>query len=363
MYKDKIILNIPPNLFSVVTILSTLVGLAGCSAIKRAASPDEHVTTFSGSGTIFYKGDFSKLNLCNLLIRFGLAEVKTTESGARGIKNAINIEDSEIVESTDIAEVSEGKTSTINVVSEVTPGFFSSGLALPEQICVINSGVANSALQAVVTEETMKKGAGTKITKTTTQSVVANPEFEAKRNNFVSYVMALSEQKCGVYKSNLLRERAEFSTLMGGLSTLFAGTSAVLSHGLTASAFAAGAGVSSGINAVYAQERFANLTVEVITAGIDQRRKELEDAVIDKFKTNLNVYPVGYAIKDALSYHAACTAVTGLEVAKNSITRIDDPGIRQFEQFNKALKGMGMKLGVKEEPVKPTDVQPPQPVD
>ena len=38
---------------------------------------------------------------------------------------------------------------------------------------------------------------------------------------------------------------------------------------------------------------------------------------------------MGLAVKDAMQYHAACNAVTGLEVAKNAINRVDNPGIKE----------------------------------
>ncbi len=63
--------------------------------------------------------------------------------------------------------------------------------------------------------------------------------LKPNRNNFVSYVMGLSDQQCGVYKNELLRGRAENSTVLGSIATLFAGTAAIVNHTETAQAFAA----------------------------------------------------------------------------------------------------------------------------
>jgi hypothetical protein len=169
--------------------------------------------------------------------------------------------------------------------------------------------------------------------------------LEPNRNNMVSYLMAISDQKCGTYKNNILRSKAEFSTVMGITSTLFAGTSAVLTHAHTASAFAAGSAAASGSSAVFTQERFSNLAVEVITAGIDQRREEIYADVKAKFPDDISTYPVANALKDALAYHSACSAVTGLEVAKSSIERVDNPGITNFKSV---LDNLELKMSIDE---------------
>jgi hypothetical protein len=155
--------------------------------------------------------------------------------------------------------------------------------------------------------------------------------------------MGLSEQRCGAYKTFLLRDKAKVGTMLGTLTTLFAGTSAVLTHAKTASAYAAGASAFSGINAVYSQERFANLALEVVTSGINQRRTSLANTIKENFTKNLVEYPVGMAVDDALRYHAACTAVTGLEEAKDSISRVTDPGVTKF---NETLNRLGLKVKV-----------------
>ncbi|MFT4928284.1 MAG: hypothetical protein ACI8WB_004403 [Phenylobacterium sp.] len=328
-----------PTFSSVFWLLSgaiMLLTLSSCSIVRPYFSQQDDEQTFAGSGTIFHDDAFTDLNLCNTLIQFGLAEIV--------------------------------KGPTLKLKKEAGKGILPGTGAVPDSICIVRSGVANDkptkleikndgAGKASITFENTENITVTNIHKvagvdnsesdmiaTTEQWGPKIPEYEAKRNNFVSYVMALSEQKCGAYKTFLLRDKAKLGTVLGTFSTLFAGASAVLTHGATVSAFAAGSSAFSGINGVYAQERFASLTLEVITAGIEQRRKDMADDIRNKFSHRLTQYPVGYAIKDALGYHAACTAVTGLEVAKDSISRVDDPGIKQFQ---KTLKDMDMDLEVK----------------
>ena len=176
----------------------------------------------------------------------------------------------------------------------------------------------------------------------------------AKRNNFVSHIMALSEQQCGEYKKFLVRDKQKVGTLLGSLTTLFSGASAILTHAHTASVFAAASGVSSGINSVYNQERFAALAIEVITAGIDTRRTAIANEIKGEFKTGLMEYPVSAALAHAMRFHGACSAVTGFEVAKESINRFHNPGILPFNEVLKTL-GIELKTGpVTTAPKKPT---------
>lgn len=57
-------------------------------------------------------------------------------------------------------------------------------------------------------------------------------------------------------------------------------------------------------------------------------------------------YPLNGAIRDALAYHAACSTITGLEVAAESIARIENPGVAEFHKFLKKMEKAGIKATV-----------------
>jgi hypothetical protein len=104
-----------------------------------------------------------------------------------------------------------------------------------------------------------------------------NERKKERRNSFVGYIMGLSDYQCGRYKQEVLAERAFYSAALGSLATLFAGAGSVIAHQATAKTFSAASGAASGIDATLEQERFASLGIEVITAGIDARRKEIRE--------------------------------------------------------------------------------------
>ncbi len=314
------------RLLSVAVVMS---GLTGCSSLSSVFQQEGYEHSFAGSGAIFQKNAFSQLNLCNTMIQFGLAEVVKLD---KKDKNAQLLE----------------KELTSYFKKDKTPEQFcriKSGFEAPPE----NSGgetaepakpqeqVADSTLSESSTTKTVKIENGKKVTETKITTITTEPlkkkeqvakkaelenrPFVAKRNGFAHHVMALSEQKCGVYKNFLLRDKAKVGTLLGSMTTLFASTSTVLTNTQTAKLFAAGSTASSGINAVYSKERFATLTMEVLTAGIDKRRAAIKVEINENLKKDLLEYPVTAALADALHYHASCSAVTGFEVAKQAIAQ------------------------------------------
>ena len=102
------------------------------------------------------------------------------------------------------------------------------------------------------------------------------------RDEVQDRVLASSNQKCGHFIRTLYAQKASGEAFYGGLSTLFAGTGAVLSHVPTAQAFSAGGAVFSGINSEIGQAYFANKAIEVITAGIHARRQSLLEEIYQR---------------------------------------------------------------------------------
>lgn len=175
------------------------------------------------------------------------------------------------------------------------------------------------------------------------------------RNEIQDYVLAASNQKCGEYVKLLHSLRGDTDVFWGGLATLFAGAGAVLSHAPTAQALSAAGAVSSGVRSEFSQAYFANLAIEVVASGIESRRKEILDTINKNRVTTVTVksasgtladvttvYSLNGAISDALDYHAACNAITGLEVAAESITRADNPGALELGKFIKDLNSAGI---------------------
>ena len=258
----------------------TMTGVVGCTSLKSSFIMENKETTHAGAGSLFQDDEFEELNLCNTLIEFGLAKV-----------------------------VAGGSTKALVEKHSAT---FKEDKA-PDYLCELVMP-ANTAQQT---------------------------EFKMRRNEFVTYLMGVSEQRCGNYKNYIVRDRAKIGTWLGGLTAVFAGTATVLTHEKTIRLFAAGAGATSSIDAVYEQERYANLAAEVITAGINTRRKEIRKNIEDNFKQPVDKYPIRKALAEGLRYHAACNAVTGFEVAHESIERQDTPTL---DIVKAAMEKLDIKL-------------------
>ena len=311
------------RLLSVAVVMS---GLTGCSSLSSTMSSvfqqEGYEDSFAGSGAIFQKNAFTQLNLCNTMIQFGLAELVDSDMLEKELTSNFKIDE----KPKQFCRIKSG----LEAPPENSGGETVKPAKPQEQVA--DSTLSESSTTKTVKIENGKKVTETKITTITTEPLkkkeqvakkaeLENRPFVAKRNGFAHHVMALSEQKCGVYKNFLLRDKAKVGTLLGSMTTLFASTSTVLTNTQTAKLFAAGSTASSGINAVYSKERFATLTMEVLTAGIDKRRAAIKVEINENLKKDLLEYPVTAALADALHYHASCSAVTGFEVAKQAIAQ------------------------------------------
>ena len=139
--------------------------------------------------------------------------------------------------------------------------------------------------------------------------------FKYKRNELQDRIIAASNQRCGMYLRVLTTSKAQTQLGWGILATMLSGAASVVTHTASAQAFAAGSTVSSGILSQYNEAYFNNLALNVISSGISKQREGLILQINKKRNQNLIEYPVNRAIADALSYHAACNIVTGLETA------------------------------------------------
>lgn len=155
------------------------------------------------------------------------------------------------------------------------------------------------------------------------------------RARYQERVIQASNQRCSAFKKRLHKYEGDVNFWLGTATTLFAGAAAVISHEQTARELAAAAGFSSGIRAEFNSSYFRNITIEVVTKGIDARRQAHYASMLQKRNQSLLMYPVEAAIADAVSYHGSCTVIAGLQQAADSIARVTDPGI---STLNKTLE-------------------------
>ncbi len=155
-----------------------------------------------------------------------------------------------------------------------------------------------------------------------------------RRNRVQDRLLAASEHRCGAYKQYLKAYDIHWETGLGIGTTVLAAAGAIATGTLNTRAFSGLAAMFSGTRAEIRQGVFSNLASFVIIPGIDKKRTTLLEAIKENRKLDISEYTVEAALHDAAAYHGACTLESGLEVAQDSIKRIENPGL---SQINKTL--------------------------
>jgi hypothetical protein len=167
---------------------------------------------------------------------------------------------------------------------------------------------------------------------------LSDGEKKRLRNQVQDRIVAASNQRCGEYKNFLKRFDSETNTILGGLATAIGGAGAIFKAADTARALSGVAAIFSGWRAEVNADFFNNLTIQVISKGIEARRKEIYDQIqTDRKDANLTAYSVQRAVGDAAVYHYNCSLIAGLEQAGQSIDRVESPGLTNI---NKTLDNL-----------------------
>ena len=155
------------------------------------------------------------------------------------------------------------------------------------------------------------------------------PDDQKRRRNQIqdSIIMA-SNQRCNLYFTYMQRIDSETGFYLGSLATLLGGLGSIFTDADVARTLAGAAGITSGINAHRDLEYFRNLTVNVITEGINKRRGNQFSEMQERWNDELQEYTVEAAIADAIQYHGSCSILAGLEEASDELSRPD-----RFEQL------------------------------
>lgn len=148
-------------------------------------------------------------------------------------------------------------------------------------------------------------------------------QLQYRRNDLQDRIIAASNQRCGTYLRVLVSSKSQTQMGWGSLTTLLTGAATVTTPISAARVLTAGSTVSSGVMGVYNEAYFNNLTVNVISAGIAKHREGLLQYMGGERGKDMTSYPVNRAIADALSYHAACNIVSGLEAAASATNAAD----------------------------------------
>lgn len=158
------------------------------------------------------------------------------------------------------------------------------------------------------------------------------------RNDVQDRIVAASNQRCGNYKNFLKRFDSETNTILGGLATAVGGAGAIFKPADTARALSGIAAIFSGWRAEVNADFFNNLAIQVVTKGIETRRKELYDQMLANRNADLTAYSIQRAVGDAAVYHYNCSLIAGLEKAADSLERANNPGVDDLNKFLEKLK-------------------------
>ncbi len=169
------------------------------------------------------------------------------------------------------------------------------------------------------------------------KSINNDKEGKRLRNQVQDRIVAASNQRCGEYKNFLKQFDSETNTILGGLATAIGGAGAIFTPANTARALSGIAAIFSGWRAEVNADFFNNLTIQVITKGIEARRKEILEQILKDRDNDLVTYSVQRAVGDAATYHYNCSLIAGLEYAGQSIDRVESPGLTNI---NKTLDNL-----------------------
>lgn len=148
-------------------------------------------------------------------------------------------------------------------------------------------------------------------------------ELQYRRNDLQDRIIAASNQRCAAYLRVLISSKAQTQMGWGGLATLLSGAATVTSPVAAAKVLSAGSTISNSYLSLYNEAYFNSLSINVISAGIAKHREGLLQYMGGERKKEMKDYPVNRAIADALSYHAACNIVSGLEAAASATNAAD----------------------------------------
>lgn len=166
-------------------------------------------------------------------------------------------------------------------------------------------------------------------------------QLQYRRNDLQDRIIAASNQRCGAYLRVLVSSKSQTQMGWGGLATLLSGAATVTTPAAAAKVLSAGSTISNSYLSLYNEAYFNSLSINVISAGIAKHREGLLQYMGGERSKEMNEYPVNRAIADALSYHAACNIVTGLEAAATATNAAD------------AVKVAGKLAGTKVQEVPP----------
>jgi hypothetical protein len=158
-------------------------------------------------------------------------------------------------------------------------------------------------------------------------------------------LLGKSTTLCNLYKKRLLQTSTTQNLLTGDATTLLAGLGTIFAKAATVRPLAGSAAIVSGFRSEYNSDVFANLNLQVMTAGMEKRRSDWYATVLKARGCSMADYPLKQAVKDAFIYHESCSLYAGLEEANASIKQAQNPGLDQLAETLRKLAKLQKAVG------------------
>lgn len=145
-----------------------------------------------------------------------------------------------------------------------------------------------------------------------------------ERNRIQDRLILASNVLCDDYKNGLKHVQSGWNFRLGAASTIAGALGATAVGVQAAKNLAAVSGSLTGIRAEFNEDYFSQLASHVISRGITVRRDSIIQRIVQTRDQDLDKYTLEGAISDAVTYHGACTLISGLEQASASVDSTKD---------------------------------------
>lgn len=145
---------------------------------------------------------------------------------------------------------------------------------------------------------------------------------ELRRNRIQERLFAVSNQSCAAFKHYLMSNPDKKRGFISGMASVARSATRIVAGPGVGMALRGVESVFSRDKEVFNIELFASLTMQVITDGIDTRRREILETVLkSRADKRIAEYTVEAALKDAIYYHEQCNVFAGMRKAHNLLLK------------------------------------------
>jgi hypothetical protein len=152
-------------------------------------------------------------------------------------------------------------------------------------------------------------------------------EMQRRRNNAIDALIAVSNEKCGLYANRLKTVDGTTNSSLGILAILTGGVGSIVKGADAARALAGSSSIISGSQSALNESWFSNQTIHVLVNAFQKAREKQRSDILNREICPITSYTVMHGIGDVIDYHESCSLLKGLSETSLAIERADRPGI------------------------------------